>query len=367
MRDGTFKKNAKWRALSASGPTAQIVEDHDDYSYMGNITIGNPPQSFAVVLDTGSSNLWIPDKSACFGEYRDHTGDSVRCKFPTFSANDSKTYVEDGRHFKISYGTGSAAGTFGVDTLCFEGTDLCIQNQTFGRATFIHPYLLDVGVEGILGLAFQDLAVLEIKPPFQNAVEKKLVDKPLFTVYLEHHESLESHGGVFTYGAIDTENCDKNIHWEPLTQSKYWQVALKRARIGNVELKPMDKPIWQAMSDTGTSFIGLPDYTLEMVAKEVNATYDEEYDAFLVDCAKASEIPPLEIEIGENIYKIENYNLIKKVSDKICELSVFSLSPFTYGNDWILGDPFIRQYCNIHDVANRRLGFAASKQKPTTT
>jgi len=28
------------------------------------------------------------------------------------------------------------------------------------------------------------------------------------------------------------------------------------------------------------------------------------------------------------------------------------------GIDWILGDPFIRKFCNIYDVGNSRIGLA---------
>jgi Eukaryotic aspartyl protease len=33
-------------------------------------------------------------------------------------------------------------------------------------------------------------------------------------------------------------------------------------------------------------------------------------------------------------------------------------SDFKVDFSWILGDPFIRAYCHVHDVGNRRLGLA---------
>ena len=39
-------------------------------------------------------------------------------------------------------------------------------------------------VDGILGLGFEDLSVTKVKPPLINAVNQRLLNEPLFTVWL---------------------------------------------------------------------------------------------------------------------------------------------------------------------------------------
>ncbi|GMT03233.1 hypothetical protein PENTCL1PPCAC_25407, partial [Pristionchus entomophagus] len=71
------------------------------------------------------------------------------------------------------------------------------------------------------------------KPPFIEAVNQKLVQQPLFTVWLEHEGNMQNvPGGVFTYGAIDTTNCGPVIAWQTLSSATYFEFKLTMVALG---------------------------------------------------------------------------------------------------------------------------------------
>ncbi|TKR58777.1 hypothetical protein L596_030181 [Steinernema carpocapsae] len=391
-------------AQAVKNKFAQPVDDVEDMIYYAKVHVGTPAQEFMVVLDTGSANLWIPD-STCAphqvkaapqdcpsfcqsleGETCSQFCDRICCthsehnlyhkianllvksdanggddpepvdackKKNKFDSTKSLTYVQDGRPFKIAYGTGSAKGFFGKDVVCFHPTNLCIPDQTFGQATSLAPFFADQPIDGILGLGFGAIAVGKVTPPFINAVDEKLVEMPIFTVYmarsgLRHIEE----GGWFTYGGLDEAHCGDVIAYEPLSSASFWQFNLLAIEAGDYKLTEKS----QAISDTGTSLIAGPEAIIEKIAASVGATYNKEYQSFTIDCKNRG--PNVVFTIGDNKYEVTHDDYTVNVADDVCEFGLFAFGGGGYGPQWILGDPFLRAYCNIHDVAQKRIGFA---------
>jgi hypothetical protein len=327
------------------GSISQNVNDYEDFEYVGNITIGTPGQQFVVILDTGSANLWVPDKTCrtCKGKHE-------------FDSSKSSSYVANGQAWSIQYGTGSAKGILGQDTVTFigsAGSNLVVPKTVFGQATHIDQDLQQDVADGILGLAFQTLAVDNVVPPLVNAISQGLLDNPYFTVYLQEKGARDNvPGGVFTYGALDTTNCGSLIAWQPLSSATYFQFKISGISVGSYS----NSQSYDVISDTGTSLIGGPQTVTDAMANVVGAQYNSLYGAYFIDCNATP--PPLKIVIGSNTYTINEKQLIVDAGNGQCYWGVFPFDFGGFGPSWILGDPFIRQYCNTYDLGNKRIGFA---------
>ncbi|KAK6037914.1 hypothetical protein COOONC_24580, partial [Cooperia oncophora] len=88
--------------------------------------------------------------------------------------------------------------------------------------------------------------------------------------------------------------------------------------------------------------------------------YDQSHGVYFINCYAQ---PSLKLAIGQNVYLIEPKNMIVPAGDGRCMLSLFGMDSGGFGPSWILGDPFIRQYCQIYDVGRKRIGFAPSRQQ----
>lgn len=347
MREGTWVDfYEQYNRLN--GPEG--AQDFGDFIYVSKVTLGTPPQEFDVVLDTGSANLWVPDKTCndagCSGKHK-------------YDKDASSTFVADGRSWTIQYGTGSAGGVFGKDKFCFNpsDSDLCVDNQIFGQASRTASFFANQPFDSICGMAYKALAVGRVTPPFETLIPK--LDKGLFTVWFTR-ENGDATQGLFTFGAIDTTNCETDVTYIPLTSATYYQFKMDGVKIDGTSVNEQNKN-YQVISDTGTSFIGGPSSTIRNIASAVGAQAAPG-GVYQIDCNTSGK-PNIDLQIGGKYYSIEPKNyIIKQSGSSQCLFTFFSFGGGFFGPSWILGDPFIREFCQVFDYSGKRLGITLAKK-----
>jgi len=361
----------------------QPFYDYSDTVYIGKITIGTPEQEFKIILDTGSSNLWIPDSTCANGDncpsYCSTLGqfctsfcDAGCCKSASasiadkksnddgpcdnknhFDSSKSSTYQTDGRTWTIYYGTGSAAGFLGVDTVALGdkgSSQLLIPSTTFGQATSLASFFTDQPLDGILGLAFRSLSEDDVQPVFQHAVELGLVDQNLFTVWLKADggDAEGEKGGQITYGGFDTDHCDSTVTYFSLSSETWWEFNLDGVAVNGK--KKSGK--WTAISDTGTSLIVAPTKVVNDLVNAIGATFDFNYGLYTVDCSTKFT---WSVYLNDGGHTIDEKTMLLKFDD-VC---ILGFQGADEGEpDFILGDVFIRENCQIYDFGGERIGFA---------
>ncbi|KAK4242939.1 vacuolar protease [Achaetomium macrosporum] len=333
-----------------NGMVAEVKGNHPvpisnfmNAQYFSEITLGTPPQTFKVVLDTGSSNLWVPSTEC----------GSIACYLHSkYDSSASSTYKANGTSFEIRYGSGSLSGFVSQDTLTIG--DITVKGQDFAEATSEPGLAFAFGrFDGILGLGYDTISVNRIVPPFYKMVEQKLVDEPVFAFYLA-----DTNGeSEVVLGGVDKDHYKGKITTIPLRRKAYWEVDFDAISYGDDTAELENTGV---ILDTGTSLIALPSQLAEMLNAQIGAkkNYAGQY---AIDCDKRDSLKDVTFNLAGYNFTLGPYDYVLEVSGSCISTFMGMDFPAPTGPLAILGDAFLRRYYSIYDLGANTVGLAEAK------
>ncbi|PSK33727.1 hypothetical protein C7M61_005191 [Candidozyma pseudohaemuli] len=317
-------------AVNKREETASLTNDRD-VSYLLDLKLGSNHQPVTVILDTGSSDLWVYGTS------------DAGAQGGTYDVTSSSYNKKTGEEFFISYLDGSyAKGDYYTDGFALEDGNTLLKDLQFAVVSSG-----ETNSQGILGVADKNQEATDTK--YDNlpwALQKEgVTPKASYSLYL----GSEAEGkGSIIFGGIDTEKYEGELTKYPVAGSRGLALNVESADIGGKTIQ-LDKEI---LLDSGTSLNLWPQELIDAVGKELNGNYLQGF--YFVDCDQPTD-KHLTFDFGQNKIDVSYQDLVWK-SQGYCLLGV---QP---GDDTLIfGDVFLRSAYVYYDLSLHEISIAQAK------
>jgi len=373
---GPQKRNIHTRSRLARRGSSHAVtlgNDVQDGLYYVNASVGTPGQTVQLQIDTGSSDTWMFDPTAC---------KEVHCLGYSFNPQKSSTYttLEQGG-FEIQYGTAGSLvkGDYFSDN--FGIGDMVVKNLTMALATEAENV-----PTGIMGISFpQDESITQTSAQtYPNLVSvmytEGLIGARAYSLYLD---DLEAATGNILFGGYDTDKYTGDLLTlaiQPDAQTGTISTMTVALTSLGIEDSSGSQSLTNssfaeaALLDSGTTLTLLPPAIFESLSNYFNAQYDSQQGVALVECTTVQNAkgtvnfgfggsggPVIKVPYSEfavPIYTSTGQPATFSNGATACMFGILDQSQASLGI--ILGDTFLRSAYVVYDLDNKQIALAQS-------
>ncbi|CAN6674940.1 aspartic proteinase yapsin-3 [Trichomonascus vanleenenianus] len=338
--------------------------DNQKYFYSTTVSIGTPPQSLNLLLDTGSSDTWVYSPSSKF------QGQGKPKPNSFFDPSKSNSFKSNGTSYKIQYGIGTTTGQWGTDSFKIGGATL--KSFSIGVA--------DSGdvSQGIIGIGRPEAEITYKQGVVYNNLPMALAAQGVtntaaYSLYLN---DLNSKSGTILFGAVDHSRYTGQLYSFPISHPKHLGIKIQNMHSdGRAQEAMLQKPV-TAILDSGTSLSYLPQDAVGNIHEYLNAnpsfTIGEKY---YCDCNVTAN---LVLNFGPTEIKVPNFYFLWPIETIVnpvvanfafpansCYIGIENSQP---GMDFALfGDNFMRAMYVVYDLKHNRIAIAQSNLRGDTS
>jgi len=232
--------------------------------------------------------------------------------------------------------------------------------------------------DGVLGIGLKALTLKEEFSFFGQMVSQHPAMLPRFSVFLALGEDQQS---TISFGGHDERRASTELQWAPVAMQElgYWQVSVKSVRMGDQVLEECADGSCRAILDTGTSLLGVPRQASRAMHRHLARPVPEESYAqpSEIDCRLVAG-KQIHFDLGETVvtlnvedysrpqpFNITNPSNPQESGKLFCRslLLPVDMAPPLGPKVFIWGEPVLRRYLTVYDLAEKRVGFSVANQE----
>lgn len=388
--DGATKPNVQAAQLARRNmkrDTVDVVVDRKYAYYEAEVSLGTPPQLVTLLLDTGSSDLWVLDSTntTCLDERMgpevQESWSAINCSYGAlYDPGASSTYKlnatsmkgyrpGDEYPFEINYGDGAGAkGFWATETLSF-GDGHKVSKFDFGLAKRANSGLAILGIgatanEASLASAYGSWSYPNLPMRLKMA---NLTTSTAYSLWLNSQTSLK---GNVLFGGYDKAKLGSELFTVPIkpTHRKFVTEFAVSLNSVTTEKGKTYGTSTVVILDSGTTMTYLPREMVSPIMSAIpSAQYSQQAGMYLLKCSQVPKKGSVEFNFDSGSISVPYKDLVsplRQVDGSVVnfaaggEACVVMVDFSDKSTPPILGGSFLRSAYIVYDIDNNKVSMS---------